>query len=444
MRVLILAPEYDGFGGGIMTFYRGLAPALRSAGVELRVIEGSAFHAAEKRDTRTVDGVAVQTLEKARLVRWWARFRSFAATPGLRRHLAAAWAMWEQADFGEGCDIVEACDWGLLFVPPTVEMTRPLVVQCHGSVGQIADHDPIAGEATDNLLVRLIERDILSSAQAVQSYSLENAKFWRAETGRGITTILPAWSRPDVPEPQEHSDRGLVVGRLQRWKGPAVLCEGLQQLGGRAPCVDWVGRDTVWGARESSTAEHLARSYPDVWRTKLIHHAPISPEEVARRQASALFNIVPSTWDMFNFTVVEAMASGRPAIVSIGAGASELIEDGVNGYLFANENADALAGAIERVLSENPVRLSEIGREAQNTIRTALNPKAIAVQRIAAYRAAIDAFNAKQPAPVGGWLGAVCRPSETLGNDMTFLENLPLRALAKHVVGRISRRIRQQ
>lgn len=444
MRILILAPEYDGFGGGIMTFYRRLAPALLSAGVEMRVIEGSAFYAGEKGDTRTVDGVSVEILELARLVRWWERFRNFAATPNFRRHLAAAWAMWEQADYGKGCDIVEACDWGLLFVPPAVEVTRPLVVQCHGSVGQIANHDPVVGEAMDNMLAQLIERQVLSAAQTVQSFSLGNAEFWRGETGRDIATILPAWSRSDLPEPQELSDRGLVVGRLQRWKGPEVLCEALRQLGDRAPCVDWVGRDTVWGVRESSTAEHLAQSYPDVWRTKLIHHAQISPDEVARRQASALFNIVPSTWDMFNFTVVEAMASGRPAIVSIGAGASELIKDGVNGYLFASKNADALTGVIERVLSENQTRLAEIGREAQNTIRAALNPKAIAVQRLAAYRAAIDAFNAKQPIPVGGWLGAVCRPSKTLGNDMAFLENLPLRALAKHVVGRIFRRIRER
>jgi len=221
-----------------------------------------------------------------------------------------------------------------------------------------------------------------------------------------------------------------------------VLCEALRRLGCSAPCVDWVGRDTAWGARDGSAAKHLAQIYPDVWQTKFVHCAPISPAEVARRQARALFNIVPSTWDVFNFTVVEAMVSGRPAVVSTGAGASELIEDGVNGYLFINESADALAGAIERVLSESRIRLAEIGREGRNTIRAALDPKTIAAQRLAAYRAAIGAFQARPPSPVGGWLGAVCRPSETVGNDMTFLENLPLRALAKHVAGRIVGKVR--
>jgi hypothetical protein len=51
-------------------------------------------------------------------------------------------------------------------VPPAIEAKRPLVVQCHGSIGQIADHDPIAGKATENLLVRLIERDVLAVGAA--------------------------------------------------------------------------------------------------------------------------------------------------------------------------------------------------------------------------------------------------------------------------------------
>lgn len=444
MDLLLLTPEFDGFGGGITTFYRALAPALCEAGIKLRVIEGSAFHAAANRSARVVDGVSVETLEQDRLFRWWDSFPAFASLPNLRRHLAAAWAMWEQVDYGAKADIVEATDWGLLFVPPAVGAVQPLVVQCHGSIGQVADHDPVIGQESDNVLTRLIERDVLSTVAAIQTYSRANADFWRAETGREITAIPPAWSRPPDVEPQQITERGLVIGRLQRWKGPVVLCEALRHLGYGAPCFDWIGRDTVWGSREGSTAEHLAKNYVDLWQSKFVHHPPVPAVEVARRQARAFFNVVPSTWDMFNLTVVEGLASGRPTIVSTGAGASELIEDGVNGYLFANEDAESLAGAIERVLRENPSRLATIGREAQNTVRVRLNPKKIAAQRIAAYRAAIDGFRTRPPAPVGGWVGDVCRPDKATGHEMSFLENFPLRALTKHVAGRLFRRIRSQ
>src|SRR5580704_14391617 len=115
MRLLILTPEHDGSGGGIMTFYRSLMPALQAQGVVVRVIEGSSCHAAEDKSIRFRNGASVETLEVSRIRQWHARLGQFAATPGLRRHLAAAWGMWEQAGFGEDADIIEACDWGLLF-----------------------------------------------------------------------------------------------------------------------------------------------------------------------------------------------------------------------------------------------------------------------------------------------------------------------------------------
>ena len=384
MRLLILTPEFVGEGGGIMTFYRTLAPTLRKLGVAVRVIEGSALHAAEEQTVRSVDGVPVETLERRRVNQWWECLSAFAAAPGLRRHLAAAWAMWEQAAFGADFDIVEASDWGLLFIPPSIECTRPLVVQCHGSIGQISVHDPIAGEETQGLLTRLLERAALSLASTIQTYSRANAAFWRTETGRDVAVFRPALRPAAAPAPEELSGRGLVIGRAQRWKGPEILCGALERLGSRAPRLDWFGRDTVWGAREGSSVAHLARAYPRIWGPKIFHQPPIPAAEVARRQSTALFNVVPSTWDVFNFTAVEAMASGRPAIVSTGAGASELIKHGVNGFLFASGDADALAATIDQVLNEGRERLAEIGQAGRETVRLTLDPQIVAEQRIAA------------------------------------------------------------
>jgi glycosyltransferase involved in cell wall biosynthesis len=444
MRLLLLTPEFDGHGGGIITFYRALAPALRANGVELRIIEGSAVHAAADRNTRLQEDICIETLELARLERWQKGFAAFAATPGLRRHLAAAWAMWEQGDYGEGCDVVEACDWGLLFVPPAVQAVRPLVVQCHGSIGQIAVHDPIAGEETQNLLTRLIERAALAVVGSVQSYSRANADFWRTETGRDVAMIRPAWRQLGGGEPaiQKPVGRGLVVGRVQRWKGPEVLCAALQRLGAHAPGIDWVGRDTAWGARESSSAMHLSHTFPSVWGYGIRHYLSEPSQKIARRQASALFNLVPSSWDVFNFTAVEAMASGRPTIISTGAGASELIGDQTNGYLFAAGDPDSLADALDRILGESPARLAAIGQAARETVRTMLDPNVIAVQRIAAYRAAIDAFALQPPPPGAGWIGDICRPTEPLlGSEMAFLDHHPLRAIATHVIARGRRKV---
>jgi hypothetical protein len=387
-----------------------------------------------------VDGVRVETLERTRLDKQRNRFSGLAAAPGLRRHLAAAWAMWEQASFGEEYDVVEACDWGLLFVPPAVEAKRPLVVQCHGSVGQIADHDPISGEETEHRMVQLIERAVMARA-TVQTCSYANAEFWAAETGRRVDVIRPALSLAVASE-QPVGPRGLVIGRVQVWKGPHIVCAALKLLGVRAPEIEWFGRDTLWENPGSSSASHLAAAFPGIWGTKVIHYAPVPPEEVARRQASALFNLIPSTWDTFNFTVVEAMASGRPTVVSTAAGASELVEDGVSGFLFTGGDVEALAATIERVMSESPARLAEIGEAAQETIRRELDPEKIVAERIAAYRAAIADFERNPPQAINGWLGDICRPSAVNSHDsMTFLDHHPLRSILSYSARRLRRQL---
>ena len=131
------------------------------------------------------------------------------------------------------------------------------------------------------------------------------------------------------------------------------------------------------------------------------------------------------------------MASGRPTVVSTGAGASELITDGSNGYLFTAGDPHSLASALDRLMAENPARLIDIGRAAQETVRVELDPQTIAGRRIAAYRAVIESFQSHPPAPATGWLGDICRPAETLQDDqMAFLDHMPLRLITAHVLKR--------
>jgi glycosyltransferase involved in cell wall biosynthesis len=436
MRLLILTPEFGETRGGIATFYRHLVPQLVGLGVEVRVLEGSAVHT-EATPARVVDGAQVETLELGRLTRWVERFAALAAAPGLRRHLAAAWAIWEQAGEGAWADVIEAADWGLSFVPPVIEPTRPVVVQAHASVGQISTHDPLDGEEVQSALCRLLEAAVLARTPALQTYSRMNAAFWRGETGRDVAMIRPAVPLPPAPELGAISDRGLVVGRIQRWKGPQVLCDALALMGEAAPDVDWLGRDTAYGRREGSTAAAMERAFPETWGRRIIPTGPVPPAEVAARQATARFNLVPSAWDVFNFTAAEAMASGRPVVVSTGAGASELVVDGETGFIFEAGDAASLAAALERVMSASETDLAAIGAAARETVRRDLDPAAIAKARLAAYQDAIDGFARARPAAIGGWLGGVCRPDAAAAEGAAFLDQFPIRAVASHLASRL-------
>jgi glycosyltransferase involved in cell wall biosynthesis len=441
MRVLILTPEYSHQGGGIATFYSLLAPALRDEGITLRIVQGSGFNTQPDAGRICLDGIQIETLEKRRLLTWHTRFGRFASAPSLRTHLAAAWAMWEQAREGAAFDLVEACDWGLSFVPPAISCSVPVVVQLHGSLGQVSVHDPMRGEETGASITRLLESGVLGHLGVLQTSSNANARFWENETGRRVDKILPAFRVPALaPRVRVSGAHGLVVGRLQRWKGPETVCRALRLLGPRAPLVDWVGRDVSWCAREQSAARHLSRTFPDVWRNRLRHIAPVTREEVAERQASCLFNMVASSWDVFNFTAAEAMCSGRPIIVSSGAGASELVEHGNTGYLFQADDPASLAEVLDQVLGESPTRLAEVGAAARAMIEARLNPSLIAAERVNAYRSAVAAFKAGGGRAIGQWLSTTCTPEENAIKTGAFLEQYPISLLARHTLSRLGGR----
>ena len=433
MKLLFVLPEYlPQSGGGIITFYRMLLPELVRAGHQVKVLVGSGVVAEVARPPVLIDGVSVELLDVTLLEAYKAKFARYAAVPGLRRHLAAAWALREQARNGEGFDPVESTDWGLLFLPWVIEDGPPALVQLHGSCGQIDVNDPVAGEELQGELIRLLEIQALARADGLQTYSDANARAWTRQLGTDVACVLPAWKPLHaVPDPAPRSERGLVVGRVQNWKGPHVLCAALRLLGDRAPVIEWIGRDTRLGKRGVPTSDSLARAYPDIWNVRLIHRPQLPPDQVANAQAAAAFAVVPSTWDMFNLTAVEAMAAGTPVICSTGAGASQLVSDGVNGFVFGSEDAAALAAAIERCLALTPDERAALTASAGQTIRDQLDPQANARLRAERYREI--GVSRRAPAPSGDWLRRACAPQDAPVTELAFLDHLPWSPLARYV-----------
>ena len=73
--------------------------------------------------------------------------------------------------------------------------------------------------------------------------------------------------------------------------------------------------------------------------------------------------IMLSKFDTFGMVVLEAMASGLPAIVSPNVGAKDLVVEGVNGFILAeHQDADAAADRI--------VRLSDTARREDRAPRS--------------------------------------------------------------------------
>lgn len=116
----------------------------------------------------------------------------------------------------------------------------------------------------------------------------------------------------------------------------------------------------------SSTAQYdaLARTlgiHQDILYTGVIPHERIAEVYLA----SDLF-AMPSRFDTFGLTVVEAMAAALPVIVSTNVGAKDLVTQGVNGFIVDNAKYGEQIGHALTVMINRDVR-SGMSQEARKT-----------------------------------------------------------------------------
>lgn len=89
-----------------------------------------------------------------------------------------------------------------------------------------------------------------------------------------------------------------------------------------------------------------------------------SAEVEAFYAASDIF-VFPTMYEPFGLVILEAMASGLPVIISRLAGASDLIEDGINGFLLSDpSDVIFLSKKIEELVND-PLTREKMGRGAR-------------------------------------------------------------------------------
>lgn len=86
-----------------------------------------------------------------------------------------------------------------------------------------------------------------------------------------------------------------------------------------------------------------------------------NPSEI---YAKCTVYIQPSVTEGFGLTCLEAMANGRPVIVTEGAGVSELVEDGRDGFVVPIRDSTVIADRIQW-FRDNPDRLRIMGENAR-------------------------------------------------------------------------------
>lgn len=92
-------------------------------------------------------------------------------------------------------------------------------------------------------------------------------------------------------------------------------------------------------------------------------HGFVTPDKLPDIYRNSDVFVFPSTNDGFGLVVVEAMACGLPVICSDNAGAADLIDNGVNGFVYTASDEKKLERLIE-CIQRDPEKSKQIGNRA--------------------------------------------------------------------------------
>jgi glycosyltransferase involved in cell wall biosynthesis len=158
---------------------------------------------------------------------------------------------------------------------------------------------------------------------------------------------------------------GIFVGRLSREKGIVDLLRAWERVS-PAAALAVVGPSMPghpWD--ESARVRELAASPALAGRVTLV--GPTTDPAPLYRAAD--FAIVPSHWESFGLSAAEAMASGLALVASAVGGLKDYIVDGANGLLVPAQDPAALAGAIDRLVTDPALRMRLAAAARQTTAR---------------------------------------------------------------------------
>ncbi len=162
---------------------------------------------------------------------------------------------------------------------------------------------------------------------------------------------------PPIPRYIDNKRNILFLGRQEKRKGLPYLLEAYARLKRERPDIRLIVVGPDGGMRAACERYIRLQQLEDVVFTGFVPY-----EELPRYYKTADVYCAPNTGhESFGIVLLEAMAAGTPIVASDIGGFPEVLEDGGEGLLVPPRDADALAAAVDRLLSDAALR-EQMGR----------------------------------------------------------------------------------
>lgn len=247
----------------------------------------------------------------------------------------------------------------------------PVVIQAHGMV------DPSA-KLSARLVDALATKRVLRGARRVLCLTEEEEDAIRAVGGSTLKTELllngvPLSDGLD-PSPSSKGVEVAFLARLHSRKRPEFFARSAVQLQKEFPDVKFSIAGPDEGARPGVSSILASAGSP----TSIRLLGAIPPERVSAHLSNCSIYVLPTVGEALGMSALEAMALGKPTIVTTSCGLAPDIEKYSAGLVVGPEQA-ALTNAIRTLLSSSTLR-AEMGANARRLVEEKYSIGAIATR----------------------------------------------------------------
>lgn len=154
-----------------------------------------------------------------------------------------------------------------------------------------------------------------------------------------------------------------ILGRITPWKGQHVFLEAAKTMAARRQNTKFMIVGDVFQEQNTEDTKYKEQLIQKREEFELSESVVFAGWRSDVHSILALSDIIVNASvkpEPLGTTIIEAMAMGKPVICSESGGNPEIVQDGINGFLFPAGDYQALAHAIESLI-KNPALRSQMG-----------------------------------------------------------------------------------
>jgi glycosyltransferase involved in cell wall biosynthesis len=229
-------------------------------------------------------------------------------------------------------------------------------------------------DSVGDLIVKSSDR-LIAVSQSVMKYAIEDlnvppSKITFIPNGVAIDNCLLNDQKPSNPIVT-------YIGRLIENKGPQYLVEaGLEILSNHPDADNYIIGD-------GPLRKRLVQQVASLKLEDRIHILGSVPDVLPILQKTSVF-VRPSLTEGMSLAILEAMTCGLPVVASNIGGNTEVVKNGVNGYLVPPADAKALAEVVGSLLDNRDLARA-MGENARKTVQKLHNWERIAEKTLELY-----------------------------------------------------------